>query len=54
MKSGNPIVSCQTKKVYRTRKEAEDMATYLYDEKELDLGTYKCQICDGWHLTSKK
>jgi hypothetical protein len=54
MKSSNPIVSCQTKTAYRSRQDAEDMATYLFYEKEVDLETYKCQICENWHLSSKK
>ena len=54
MKSSNPIVGCQSKRLYASKKEAEDMATYLYYEKELDLSVYHCNICDGWHLSSKK
>jgi hypothetical protein len=50
----NVLTSCQTKKAYKTREEAEDMATFLWYEKEVDVGVYKCQICDFFHLTSKK
>jgi len=54
MKPSNPVVSCQSKRFYISKTEAEDMATYLYYKKGIDLNVYRCNICDGWHLSSKK
>lgn len=54
MKSSNPIVVCQTKKSYASKMEAEDMATYLYYKKDLDLEVYRCPMCEQYHLSSKK
>jgi len=54
MKSGNPIVSCQTKKAYASKTEAENMATFLWYKKEVDVEPYKCPMCENWHLSSKK
>jgi hypothetical protein len=36
---------------YNTWKDA-DTAILLLDNK--DLSVYKCETCDGWHLTSSK
>ena len=52
MKSSNPIVSCQNKKAYLNKQEADDTATYLWYEKGVDVISYRCQICENYHLTS--
>jgi hypothetical protein len=54
VKSSNPIVACQSKKSYASKAEAEDMATFLWYKKEIDLEVYRCQMCERWHLSSKK
>jgi hypothetical protein len=48
----NAITSCQSKRAYKDRDEAEEAATRLWLDHEVYLHTYKCQICEGWHFTS--
>lgn len=50
----NALTVCTNKKLYISKEEAELTAVYLWKKKELDLRTYHCTICQGWHLTSKK
>lgn len=50
----NALTSCQTKKAYNTREAAEDTALYLWAEHEVNVYTYKCQLCEQWHLSSRK
>ena len=38
------------KRRYNTQKDAET-AILLLDNR--DLRTYKCETCDGWHLTNR-
>lgn len=54
MNPSNPIVACQSKRFFISKIDAEDTATYLFYEKDLNLSVYHCNICDGWHLSSKK
>lgn len=54
MKAGNPIVACQSKKAFKSKQEADDTATYLWYEKAVDVSSYKCQICENYHLTGNK
>jgi len=50
----NLLTICTSKKLYITKEEAEEQVEYLWKEKQVDLRTYKCPLCTGWHLTSKK
>lgn len=45
---------CLGKFSYETEYEAELAADYIYETEKMDLDIYKCPICNGWHLTSKK
>ena len=47
----NAITQCQTKRAYSSKEEAEDTATYLYYEKNVDVEPYKCSMCEQFHLT---
>lgn len=53
-----PIEKCGGKNVYRTEKEALEIAAqqelmFQNSEPELALDIYKCAFCGGWHLTSR-
>lgn len=45
---------CFSKTRHATKEEAERHADYLWETEGLELKVYKCPICNGWHLTSKK
>jgi hypothetical protein len=47
----NVITSCQSKKAYKTRKEADSTAVYLAT-KFISVISYKCNWCENFHLTS--
>jgi hypothetical protein len=50
----NAIVACQSKKVYDTQEEADRTLEYLWVTKEVDVYSYKCNICEMYHLSGKK
>lgn len=46
---------CQSKRRYNTQQEAGDTAEHqMLIKSELQLTTYKCELCGGWHLTRTK
>lgn len=48
------IRSCDSKRIYKTEKEAKQTAEYqMLINQNLDLFVYKCDICSCWHLTKK-
>lgn len=49
----NAITSCQSKKSYSSKAEADEVGAWLWLEKEVEVYSYKCQICEMWHLSSK-
>ena len=52
--SSGVIPTCFLKTRHATKEEAERHADYLWETEGIDLKVYKCPICNGWHLTSKK
>ena len=50
----NSIVSCQSKKSYPTKEVADKTVDYLFKEKNVDVYSYRCNICETYHLSSKK
>ena len=46
--------TCFDKVRHETAEEAELHVDYLYDTQNIELDIYKCPICNGWHLTSKR
>ena len=45
--------ACERKKRYASRVEAEDAIRDCKRHGSRDLHCYKCDYCDGWHLTHK-
>ena len=45
---------CFSKVRHETAEEAELHVDYLYETEKIELDIYKCPICNGWHLTSKR
>lgn len=48
---------CNHKQVYKTKKEAYQMISYLMEDSFdgiIPLRVYKCKMCKGWHLTKEK
>ena len=45
---------CFGKVRHETKGQAEEHVQYLYETQNIELDIYKCPICNGWHLTSKK
>lgn len=45
---------CFSKVRHATKQEAEQHADYLWETEGIDLKVYKCPICNGYHLSSKK
>lgn len=45
---------CFGKVRHETAEEAELHADFLYDTQNIELDIYKCPICNGWHLTTKR
>jgi len=44
--------NCEQKRRFGTEKEAQDAAEYqMLLKPNLELSTYKCDLCGGWHLT---
>ena len=50
----NAITSCQSKKSYLTKEVADKTVEYLFKEKNVDVYSYRCNICETFHLSSKK
>ena len=47
------LAGCDTKRKYRSKNEAEKVAeVQMLTSQRLELGTYKCQYCNYWHLTN--
>jgi len=45
--------NCQKKRRFSSEREAKEAADYQMALKpELELTTYKCELCGGWHLTN--
>jgi hypothetical protein len=45
------LEDCRRKTRYATEREAEDAAYRARMEKGVELRTYACPWCHGWHLT---
>jgi hypothetical protein len=45
---------CFGKNRYETEEEAWNVSDYIWETEKVDLDIYKCPICNGWHLTSKR
>ena len=45
--------ACESKNRYSSRSEAEEMIRTLASYGKKGLHCYRCQYCNGWHLTSK-
>ena len=48
------IWNCTTKKRFKTEKEAAECADYLCSTQNVYVDIYRCNICDGWHLTRQR
>lgn len=44
--------SCESKKRYETRQEAEETIAWCAEHGRTGLSCYRCEFCGGWHLTS--
>lgn len=44
--------SCESKKRYDTRTEAEEAIALCAEHGRHGLSCYRCEFCGGWHLTS--
>lgn len=44
--------ACESKNRYDTKAEAEEVLAYRESQGARGLHVYKCDFCDGWHLTS--
>ena len=45
--------ACESKNRYSSRSEAEETIRTLATYGKKGLHCYRCQYCNGWHLTSK-
>jgi hypothetical protein len=45
------IANCTTKKRYDTKEAAEEQADFLCSTEDVYVDTYRCNICEGFHLT---
>ncbi len=45
--------ACESKNRYRSRAEAEQAIASCADHGTTGLHCYRCEYCNGWHLTSK-
>jgi len=53
----SPIKSCAQKTRYESREDAESTITWIKEkeeEEEINLKTYYCGICGGYHLANKR
>lgn len=54
IKKVNPIDPVCRKTTYYTQEEAQDMISYIKENRSIkEIRAYKCTICGFWHLTSK-
>lgn len=52
-----PTDHCQGKRSFKTQQLAQQAIVHqelIQPFDQLELATYKCPTCQGWHLTSKK
>ncbi|MDK2899023.1 MAG: hypothetical protein PWQ10_210 [Patescibacteria group bacterium] len=56
IKYTQPITpTCSPKRQFANEKLANDAAEYqMLIKNELELRTYKCNLCNKWHLTRSK
>jgi hypothetical protein len=48
------VSHCQKKRRFSSEKEAKEAADIQMTlVSNVELGVYKCELCGGWHLTSK-
>ena len=45
---------CKTKRVFGTEQEARTFALYHRTQFGEDNVPYRCELCDGWHLASRR
>jgi hypothetical protein len=46
--------NCQSKRRFATEREAQETAEHqMLLKPGLQLATYKCELCGGWHLTRR-
>ena len=45
--------ACESKNRYSSRAEAQEAIRACEAHGKRGLHSYRCQYCDGWHLTSK-
>jgi len=48
------IWNCTLKKRYPDKEAADEAANYIWVKWEDHLDVYKCNICEGFHLTGHK
>lgn len=48
------IWNCTIKKRYGTEVDAARQADFINSTEDAYVDTYKCNICEGWHLTRQK
>ena len=48
------IWNCTAKKRYTTKELAERQADFISSTDNVYLDVYRCNICEGWHLTRHK
>lgn len=46
--------SCLRKKMYRSRRIAEQTAKKIKEDRDVTLYVYECPICGYYHLTKKE
>ena len=45
--------ACESKNRYSSRSEAEAAIAWCEEQGRRGLHCYRCEYCNGWHLTSK-
>jgi hypothetical protein len=50
----NILVHCTSKKRYASKEEAEKVANHLWKEKQVQVNSYRCILCEGYHISSKE
>lgn len=49
------IIPCESKRRFSQEQQATDAADHqMIIKPELELSTYKCEFCSGWHLTRRQ
>ncbi len=46
------VLTCKNKRRFHSQGEAKRMVTHVMKEGRGKMGTYLCDVCGGWHLTS--